>query len=195
MNRTKLNKIIDAHAEWVNSSGEIGQRADLRDADLRRSNLRWADLRGANLHGADLRDADLRGADLRGAELRWAELHGTDLRWADLRGAILRWANLRWTELHGADLREADLRWADLRGTDLRGAKGIILLPVQDARGYAFCHATETESGWRIRAGCRDFSIPEAREHWGPGYDGDRDQGDMYLYAIDWLERKLERMQ
>jgi len=94
-----------------------------------------------------------------------------------------------------ANLRDANLRDANLRGADLSFAKGILLLPVQDARGYSFAHANQTDGGWRIRAGCRNFSIAEAREHWGPGYCGDREQGDMYLYAVDWLERKLAAME
>jgi hypothetical protein len=43
--------------------------------------------------------------------------------------------------------------------------------------------------------GCRDFSTEEAKTHWGDNYRGDREQGDMYLYAIEWLERKLEKME
>jgi hypothetical protein len=152
---------------------------------------RWADLSGANLSGADLS-----GANLSGADLRWAKLRGAKLRGADLRGADLRGADLSGADLCGADLRRADLRGANLSGADLRGAKlrqafGFYLLPVCDMRGYSFAHATLFGTEWRIRAGCRDFSIQEARKHWGENYTGDREQGDMYLYAIDWLERKI----
>jgi len=141
--------------------GEGGVKADLS----------WADLRGANLRDADLSLANLRGADLRDAGLSWANLRDADLSLADLRGANLRGADLRWT--------------------DLRGAIGLLLLPVQDMRGHLFVHAVHCGNGWRIRAGCRDFSISEAREHWGASYEGDREQGDMYLHAVDWLERKI----
>ena len=111
---------------------------------------------------------------------------------ANLRGANLRHADLRHADLCEADLRHADLRFANLSSVSLSSAKGLLLLPVQDMRGYSFAHAIETDEGWRIRAGCRDFSIEEAREHWGGGYRGDREQGDMYLYAVEWLERKLQ---
>ena len=114
---------------------------------------------------------------------------------ADLRGANLRGADLRYANLRDADLRDADLRRANLCGANLSCAKGILLLPVQDMRGHSFTHAIQTDDGWRIRAGCRDFSIIEAREHWGPNYGGDREQGDMYLYAFDWLERKVAAME
>ena len=52
---------------WLNKNG--GERACLRDVNLRGADLRGADLRGAKLFGADLRGANLGSADLRGALL------------------------------------------------------------------------------------------------------------------------------
>ena len=94
--------------------------------------------------------------------------------------------------LSGANLRGANLSRADLSGANLRGAKGIYLLPVQDPRGYSWPHAIQCDGGeWRIRAGCRFFTIPEARDHWGESYEGERRTGDMYLAAVDWLEKVI----
>ena len=81
---TELKAIIYKHAKWARGE-DGGERADLRDADLR----------GADLRNADLRDADLRGADLCNANLRGADLSGANLRNADLRDANLSDANLR----------------------------------------------------------------------------------------------------
>lgn len=97
--------------------------------------------------------------------------------------------------LIGEDLRYSNLRNCDLRGSGLTGciligSIGFLLLPVQDARGYSSPHATWVGTEWKVRSGCRDFTIAEAREHWGEGYDGERSIGDLYLYAIDWLERQ-----
>jgi hypothetical protein len=142
-------------------------------------------------NGGTARWADLSGADLRRAYLSGADLRGADLRGADLSGANLRRANLSGADLRRASLCGADLRRADLREAKLREAFGFYLLPVCDMRGYSFAHATLFGTEWRIRAGCRDFSIQEARKHWGENYTGDREQGDMYLHAIDWLERKI----
>ena len=129
----QLNEILTKHAEWVNSCGVKGVRANLWNANLRGADLRGADLRGADLRGAslgcaDLGYADLRGADLRGADLRGADLRGASLGYADLRGADLGYADLRgadlgYADLGGADLSGADLRDADLRDADLKGAK------------------------------------------------------------------------
>ena len=46
--------ILQRHANWIQSNGKDGERADLRGADLCRADLRGADLRGADLSGADL---------------------------------------------------------------------------------------------------------------------------------------------
>ena len=133
----QLNEILTKHAEWVNSRGVKGVRAnlwnaDLRDADLRGADLRGADLSGADLSGVDLRDANLWYADLSGANLWYADLRGAclwnailegaDLSGANLGGANLRNANLWYADLSGADLSGADLRNANLEGANLSGA-------------------------------------------------------------------------
>ena len=170
-----IKKILHAHKDYLKTDGKEGAKADFQFADLQ-----FADLRYADLEGADLRVANLRGANLQGADLE-----GADLRYANLRGANLQDANLE-----GANLRGANLLNANLQGANLKGVNGFLLLPVQDLRGYSFTHAIQTNEGWRIRAGCRDFSIEEAKAHWGESYD-DREIGDMYLYAVEWLEKKL----
>ena len=106
---TELKAIIYKHAKWARGE-DGGERADLRDADLRGANLRNADLRGADLCDADLCNADLRDADLSGANLRGADLSG---------------ANLRDANLHSADLSDAHLRDANLSDANLRDAKNI----------------------------------------------------------------------
>ena len=133
----QLNEILTKHAEWVNSCGAKGVRANLWNADLSGADLRGADLRGAclwnanlgganlggaNLGGADLRGADLWNADLRGANLWNANLWCADLNDADLSSAFLGGANLWNANLWCADLRYADLGGADFSGANLGGA-------------------------------------------------------------------------
>ena len=74
MNKEDIELILKKHKEWILTSGEKGERANLRGADLREADLGWA---------------NLRGADLREADLGWANLRGADLGWANLRGAYL----------------------------------------------------------------------------------------------------------
>jgi len=65
----ELQKILEAHRKWVESEGEEGKRADLREANLQEADLHEANLQGANLHEANLQGADLSWANLQGAYL------------------------------------------------------------------------------------------------------------------------------
>ena len=136
-------------------------------------------LQAAVENGADLIGANLRGADLRGANLREANLRGADLRWADLIGA-----NLREADLSGANLSGADLRWADLIG-----AKGIVSMPVSDLKYDWF--GVWYEDQWMVKAGCRWFTISEAREHWiGDHYTRSQSVKDTVEFALEWLGKQ-----
>ena len=46
-----------------------------------------------------------------------------------------------------------------------------------DSRGYYFTGMRQSD-GWRIKAGCRNYSIDEALAHWGPG--GASNRPDCY---------------
>ena len=91
-------------------------------------------------------------------------------------------------DLFQANLRGADLRDADLRDADLRGSTGWIPLTQAD-HGYlvaASWHGIQ----WRIQAGCRDFTVSEARAHWGaPDYHSPS-SGSCILHMLDWLEKQ-----
>ena len=63
MTQEKLNEVIASHGRWL-ADNTTGERANLRDANLRDANLRNADLCDADLRNANLCGADLRGADL-----------------------------------------------------------------------------------------------------------------------------------
>ena len=86
MNRADLDRVLARHAAWLRGDPD-GERANLRDADLRNADMRNADLRVADLTNADLSGADLRNADLSSAVLRGADLTNADLRNADLTGS------------------------------------------------------------------------------------------------------------
>ena len=155
---------------------ECLRQAILENVDLSNSNLSNSNLRNSNLRNSDLRNSDLSNSDLSNSNLSNSNLRNSDLRNSDLRNS---------------DLRYSDLRNSDLSNSNLRNSKGFILLPVQDARGYSHIHAILCLDGWRIRAGCRDFTINQAESHWGEYYLGNRGQGDLYLYAINWLKGNI----
>lgn len=91
-------------------------------------------------------------------------------------------ADLRWANLSGADLSGADLSGANLSGA------GVLCLHIGDPRGYRPVAVWHDQ--WVIFAGCRKFTIAQAREHWGVKYHGIRSTGDQYLAAMDWLEKQ-----
>ena len=111
----------------------------------------------------------------------------------DLRGAYLQGADLRGAYLQGADLQGADLQGTYLQGTDLQGAylqgqePKILCLPVGDSRGYRPV-AVWTKDHWQIQSGCRNFTIDEARAHWGHPNYRNKVLAAQYVAACDWLE-------
>ena len=135
---------------------EIGvkARADLDGANLTRANLYGADLDGANLTRANLTRANLDGANLTRANLTRANLTR-----ANLYGANLTRANLDGAEPYGANLDGANLGDTKLIDGGLR------------SDGYRFWLIHSTEQGWRIKAGCRNFTVADARTHWSQARD------------------------
>ena len=178
----------------------------IKDSDIRPEvRLAGADLRGRNLecvymnHG-DLRGADLRRANIRDARFRWADVSSCDFRGADLRGSDMQYADMRWTDLRGADLRWAELFNANLYGADLRGVmldkavlESAVLVEAKGATHLLTDHrenviymlfAIEAHEGLRFVAGCRNFTLREALEHWGSLKYPDQDRGARYVDAI-----------
>jgi hypothetical protein len=102
-----LNRILQAHALWLESKGREGQQANLSKADLS-----WAHLYKAHLYKANLSEAQLHDANLSGTVLEWANLSGAYLYHANLSGAILIFANLSGAYLSGANLAYANLSGA-----------------------------------------------------------------------------------
>ena len=132
-------------------------------------------------------------ADRSGANLSEANLRGANLRKANLAGCDLSGANLRDADLRKCDLRDADLADADLRGCDLRWAVGIRHLTTTDHGHAVVAQQREATGEWRILAGCRDFSIEEARAHWSASDYHTPASGRRIIANIDWLEAELAR--
>jgi hypothetical protein len=149
---------IGLAVKWAIKVGADLAGADLEGANLKGANLANADLKGANLANANLKGANLEGANLEGANLTRAKLTDADLTDAYLANAYLANAYLANAYLANADLTDAYLANAYLAGV-------FLIDGGQRSDGYRFI-------GWikddvlQIRAGCRNFSITEARQHW-----------------------------
>jgi uncharacterized protein YjbI with pentapeptide repeats len=136
-------------------------------------------------HAIWLKNEGGKRADLRGCILTGDVLSGSDLSWADLRGA-----NLTWAYLAGTDISGADLRGAVLLGAVLFGAKGINQLQISEPMPYRWS-AVNYGDHWMIAAGCRWFTLAEARARWlSPDYDGPQSVRDTVGPALDWLEKQ-----
>ena len=95
----ELTLVLRLHAIWLGSLADPalavqGQRACLREADLRGAMLANMDLRGADFSGANLAGANLSGALLDFADLSCANLQGADLRGARMEGTVMSGAQL-----------------------------------------------------------------------------------------------------
>jgi len=115
-----LPGMLRAHRLWVESRGEEGQRADLKQGFLYQAKLSEALLANANAQEAYLSEADLAGANLEQANLSAAILER-----ANLEGANLRGANLAGADLSGANLAQAVLRDTNLQDANLSAAQGV----------------------------------------------------------------------
>ena len=107
-----LKQILSDHKKWLDSNGEEGTAANLKNHKLK----------GAVFVGANLKNANFEGAYLYGAYFKNANLEKSNLEGANLRGANLRWANLKNTNMKNTNLVRADLLQAELQETLLEGA-------------------------------------------------------------------------
>jgi pentapeptide repeat protein len=149
-------------------------------ADLARAYLARADLTDAYLTGADLT-----GADLTGANFARAYLAGADLTGANLARAYLVGANLARANFADADLTGANLAGADLTGANL--ARANLIDSGQRSDGYRFVGWVK-EGKLMIRAGCRNFDMQQARDHWQRTRGG-TPLGNETFVILDHIEK------
>jgi len=94
---------------------------------------------------------------------------GLAVKWAIKNSANLSDANLGGAALGGANLGGANLGGANLRGANLRGAANINNIIIDGglrSDGYRFLLTRRKKGGWRVEAGCRDFTVADAKKHW-----------------------------
>lgn len=138
----ELEKILHDHQIWLDSSGERGRRADLRNTSIKVKSLDFSkiDRNRPNaflFDGIVISDKSLNQALCQGATLQGAIFINTDLSHVHFEGAILDGADFRHTPLgeahfNGASLwtsdfrrssycQQVDFRKANLIGADFRG--------------------------------------------------------------------------
>ena len=171
----------------------IENDVDLSGALLNGANLSYADLHGALQSGANLRYVNLHGANLSKANLSeanllYADLHDANLRYADLSEANLSEANLLYADLCEADLSGADLSGANLHGANLNKTCGILRVG-PSADGYEFFGVVRDDRVW-IKAGCRWFTVADARSHWNKTRGG-TSLGAERIRFVNFIEAQM----
>jgi hypothetical protein len=101
---------------------------------------------------------------------------GADLPWADLLEANLSGADLSRANLSGADMSRANLSRANLRVIGVR------------SDSYIFHLYRHEDGALMLRAGCRYFSLTDARAHWAATRAG-TPLGEESLALVDHAER------
>ena len=109
-----------------------------------------------------------------------ADLADANLASAYLVGAYLAGANLAGAYLAGAYLAGANLARANL-------ANQWIVQGAVRSDGYVFMLTNLKDEGVRLKAGCRNFTMAEARQHWKATRD-DTPLGTETFAILDCLE-------
>ena len=116
--------------------------------------------------GVSLAGVHFSGADFSGADFSGANFSGTDFSLANFSGA-----NFFGVHFYGADFSLANFSGASFSGASFYGANffGVEgILHVGPVDGWDM-YAVRWDDGPRIKAGCRWFTVTEAREWWGKG--------------------------
>lgn len=155
-------------------------RQILMDADDADVNMSEIDLAGTNFAGQDLSNMNLAGMNLEDCNF-----NGANLINANLAGCDLRDAHFDRTRMTGASVIGADLRDTNFANVEARHVDGIALMGELDqwsVYGYPL-KMGDNDFRLMIRAGCRHFTLAEARDHW----EGNDDRREI-VAALHLLE-------
>lgn len=86
---SRLDEVLVAHQRWLDTSGQEGERLNMRGMDLAGRKLDGYDFSGTDFRGARLDRASMKKVRLVAADLRMATMVNTNFEGADLRGAFL----------------------------------------------------------------------------------------------------------
>ena len=121
---------------------------------------------GVSLAGANCSEAHFSGAHFSGANFFRADFSGADFSRANFSRADFSLANFYGADFSLANFSGANFSGASFYGANFFGVEGI--LHVGPVDGWDM-YAVRWDDGPRIKAGCRWFTVTEAREWWGKG--------------------------
>jgi uncharacterized protein YjbI with pentapeptide repeats len=136
------------------------------NCDLRQSNFSGCDMSGVRFLYCNLEDCDLTGANLNSAMFCATGLYRTKFKEAIINDVAFALPET----IHRDSLRGAVLR-NQSEGTSARINQRVTIALRSD--GYTFALWKCDGGSFRVTAGCRNFSLREAHDHWeNPHYHG-----------------------
>ena len=147
----RIDGTVAYESQSATSLKEAAEEAVRQGVSLARAHFSGADFSRANFYGADFYKANFYGANFYGADFSRANFYG---------------ANFYKADFYKADFYKANFSLANFSGADFYLAEGI--LHVGPVDGWDM-YAVRWDDGPRIKAGCRWFTVDEAREWWEKG--------------------------
>ena len=177
----RIDGTVAYESQSATSLKEAAEEAVRQGVSLARANFSGAHFPGANFFGAHFSGADCSGAHFSGANFFGANFFGADFSLANFSRA-----NFSRADFSLANFSRADFSGAHFSGANFFGVEGI--LHVGPVDGWDM-YAVRWDDGPRIKAGCRWFTVSEAREWWGKGgAPGNKpEHGPLMLAGLDAL--------
>jgi hypothetical protein len=164
----------------------VRQGVALARADFSGAHFSGANFSLAHFSGANFSRADCSGAHFSGANFFGAHFSGADFSRANFSRADFSLANFSLANFSLANFSLANFSGASFYGANFFGVEGI--LHVGPVDGWDM-YAVRWDDGPRIKAGCRWFTVSEARKWWGKGgAPGNKpEHGPLMLAGLDAL--------
>jgi len=177
----RIDGTVAYESQSATSLKEAAEEAVRQGVSLALANFSGANFSGADFSLANFSRANFSGANFSGADFSLADFSRANFSRANFSGADFYKANFS-----GANFSGANFSRANFYGANFSGAEGI--LHVGPVDGWDM-YAVRWDDGPRIKAGCRWFTVSEARKWWGKGgAPGNKpEHGPLMLAGLDAL--------
>ena len=182
----RIDGTVAYESQSATSLKEAAVEAVRQGVSLARAHFPLAHFSGANFSGANFSGANFYKADFYKANFSLANFSGADFSRANFSRADFSLANFYGADFSLANFSLANFSGASFYGANFFGVEGI--LHVGPVDGWDM-YAVRWDDGPRIKAGCRWFTVSEAREWWGEGgAPGNKpEHGPLMLAGLDAL--------
>ena len=182
----RIDGTVAYESQSATSLKEAAEEAVRQGVSLARAHFPLAHFSGANFSGANFFRANFSGASFYGANFSRANFSGANFSLANFYGANFFRADFSLANFSRANFYGADFSRANFYGANFYLAEGV--LHVGPVDGWDM-YAVRWDDGPRIKAGCRWFTVSEAREWWGKGgAPGNKpEHGPLMLAGLDAL--------